>query len=86
MNANLTQLPLTDPAFAIEIGNMQRSCWRQRLCISIYFPAEGQCRRPYGRVAGALDFFERPADVLLTLCRANGLILTHEDRHCHAVG
>ena len=57
-----------------------RSCWPQRL-LDLFSWLKDNAGVRTDAFRAHFDFAERPADVLLTLCRANGLIVTQEDRH-----
>ena len=84
MNANLTQLPLTDPAQILRYRDRQYAAELLAAAI-VHLDLFSWLKDNAGVRTDALrahfDFAERPADVLLTLCRANGLIGTQEDRH-----
>ena len=79
MNANLTQLPLTDPAQILRYRDRQYAAELLAAAI-VHLDLFSWLKDNAGVHTDALrthfDFAERPADVLLTLCRANGL-----DRH-----
>ena len=59
---------------------MQRVVGRSDCASRFIFPFDGQCRKPYTQWAH-FDFAERLRMCLFTLCRANGLIVTQENRY-----
>ena len=84
MNANLTQLPLTDPAQILRYRDRQYAAELLAAAI-VHLDLFSWLKDNAGVHTDALrthfDFAERPADVLLTLWRANGLIVTQEEQH-----
>ena len=84
MNEYLTKLPSTDPAQILRYRDRQYAAELLATAI-VHLDLFSWLKDNAGVRTDALrahfDFAERPTDVLLTLCRANGLIITQEDRH-----
>ncbi|MBL68517.1 MAG: methyltransferase [Verrucomicrobiales bacterium] len=84
MSAFLAQLPSTDPAQILRYRDRQYAAELLAAAI-VHLDLFSWLQANAGASTEALrahfDFAERPADVLLTLCRANGFIATEDDRH-----
>ena len=84
MNLTLNQQPATDPAQILRYRDRQYAAELLAAAI-VHLDLFSWLKENAGVSTEALrthfDFAERPADVLLTLCRANGFIVTHDDQH-----
>ena len=84
MNPDLTQQPTTDPAQLLRYRDRQYAAELMAAAI-VHLDLFSWLKNNPGVSTGELlshyKFAERPADVLLTLARANGLIKTTEDQH-----
>ena len=84
MNPDLTQQPTTDPAQLLRYRDRQYAAELMAAAI-VHLDLFSWLKKNPGVSTDELlkhyKFAERPADVLLTLARANGLIKTTEDQH-----
>jgi len=84
VNPVLSQMPATDPAQILRYRDRQYAAELLAAAI-VHLDLFSWLKENAGVRTAALrqhfDFAERPADVLLTLCRANGFITTEDDRH-----
>ena len=84
MNPILAQQPATDPAQILRYRDRQYAAELLAAAI-VHLDLFSWLKENAGASTEALrahfGFAERPADVLLTLCRANGFIVTQDDRH-----
>jgi 2-polyprenyl-3-methyl-5-hydroxy-6-metoxy-1,4-benzoquinol methylase len=85
MNPNLTKLPSTDPALILQYRDRQYGAELLTVAILHLDLFSWLDEHPASHTRELCEEFEikdRPADVLLTLCRASGFISTdEEDRH-----
>ena len=84
MNPDLTQQPTADPAQLLRYRDRQYAAELMAAAI-VHLDLFSWLKKNPGVSTDELlnhyKFAERPADVLLTLARANGLIKTTEDQH-----
>ena len=84
MNPILGQLPLTNPAQILRYRDRQHAAELLAAAV-VHLDLFTWLKANKGAGTDALrthfEIAERPADVLLTLCRANGFIVTQEDHH-----
>ena len=84
MNPILTQQPTTDPAQILRYRDRQYAAELLASAIGqldLFSWLKTNADASTEELCTYFDFASRPADVLLTLCRANGFIITDEDRH-----
>ena len=79
MNASLITLPITDPAHILQYRDRQYAAEliaTALLHFDLFTWLAGNPGASCGQILSYFGFAPRPADVLLTLCRANGFITT----------
>lgn len=84
MNPALTTLPSTDPAQILRFRDRQYSAELIATALLHFDFFTWLHQHPQSDTAALcvqFSFAPRPADVLLTLCRASGFITTQDDRH-----
>ncbi len=84
MNPILTQLPTTDPAGILRYRDRQYAAELLASAIGqldLFSWLKANAKASTDELRAHFEFAARPADVLLTLCRANGFITTEDDRH-----
>ncbi len=84
MNPALTTLPSTDPAQILRFRDRQYSAEliaTALLHFDFFSWLQNHPHADSAAICAQFGFAPRPADVLLTLCRASGFITTQDDRH-----
>ena len=84
VNPILTQQPTTDPARILRFHNQHHAAELLAAAIGhldLFSWLQKNAGASTEELRAHFHFAERPADVLLTLCRANGFIETTDDRH-----